>query len=265
MTTDISSDGKVGKGSICAEAAVTASLVADIDKLFDVVNADSPDLRRGKPHTTNWSLKSPHRDFIKNMISSFGKMKFIGSPRRPPSQDGWLTTLNAFLKLRQNLEAANITSLATRRLQQDPIENLFGCIRGNCGSNTNPTCGQFVAGLKIAVLSNLSHISTAGNCENDNNVIINNFNTLLSSVSQPTITSTEIADLPEIVDWPEISEENMEEANPEIQACAYGPIANLRLDEDANVLHEAIVIKTAMFMVLLDPSCYNSNNSYPYR
>lgn len=146
-----------------------------MDKLFDLMNADSPDLRRGKPYSTNWSKTSPHAEFIKKMKGFFQTMKFIGSPRRAPSQDGWLTTLNAFLILRKKLKAANITTLATRRLQQDPIENLFGCIRGNCGSNTNPTCGQFVAGLRTAILSNLSRIGTSGNCESDNNAIINHF------------------------------------------------------------------------------------------
>lgn len=59
-------------------------------------------------------------------------------------------------------------SLETRRLQQDALENLFGCIRANCGCNMNPTAVQFVAGFKTAILSNLAHI-TIGNCESDEN------------------------------------------------------------------------------------------------
>lgn len=113
-------------------------------------------------------------------------MKFIGCARKPPSQEGWIWTLNGIERLWHNLTLKHkIKSIATQRLQQDALENLFGCIRGNCGSNANPTCGQFVAGLKTSILSRLANMGTTGNCKTDNNVIINNFDTLLS-VSQPT-------------------------------------------------------------------------------
>lgn len=111
-----------------------------------------------------------------------------------------------------------------RSLQQDALENLFGCIRGNCGSNTNPTCGQFVAGLKAAIISNLSHMGTTGNCETDNNVIINNFDSFLSvsqsaqekkdSVVTASSSSTSYALYFEV-------DEAINTNNPEIQACAY--------------------------------------------
>lgn len=97
-------------------------------------------------------------------------MTFVGCPRTPPSQIGWVWTLNGVeLIFKKLVKDHNVRSLATRRLQQDPLENLFGCIRGNCGSNTNPTTGQFVDGLKTAILSRLAHIGTTGNCEIDNN------------------------------------------------------------------------------------------------
>lgn len=63
----------------------------------------------------------------------------------------------------------SIKSLATRRLQQDALENLFGCIRANCSSNCSPTNGQFIADLKTSILSNLSHVDY-GNCELDSNL-----------------------------------------------------------------------------------------------
>lgn len=200
-----------------------------MDKLFDCVNSDSADLRRGKTHATNMSSKSPHKEHFDKMRKFFSTMKFIGCQRKPPSQDGWIMTLNAIERLFRNLaQAYNIKSLATRRLQQDPLENLFGCIRGNCGSNANPTTGQFVAGLKTAIISSLSHIGTTGNCEADNNVIINNFDKLLSapksgpksgSKSGPKeMTQTEkfAVEVPT-----SIIEENIATDSAEIQACAY--------------------------------------------
>lgn len=66
---------------------------------------------------------------MRRFISS---MKYVGSKSKPPSQDGWIQTMNAIEKLWKNLQAKNIKSLSTRRLNQDPLEDCFGCIRYNC-------------------------------------------------------------------------------------------------------------------------------------
>ncbi|KAL4719467.1 hypothetical protein ACJJTC_012797, partial [Scirpophaga incertulas] len=215
--------------SLPPDAAVTANVVASIDKLFDALNSDSSDLRRGKPQATNMTATSPHTKFFSDMKIFFENMKYIGSPRKPPSQEGWIWTINGVGRLWRNLvQKYKIRSLATRRLQQDPLENLFGCIRGNCGSNTNPTCGQFVAGLKTAILSNLSHLGTTGNCEIDHNKIINNLDALLSSPLDSNERCTY-----EMERSPNVSSEILNELLPfevetsllenteEIQACAY--------------------------------------------
>lgn len=194
-----------------------------MDNLFDCLNSDCSDLRRGKAHATNLKHSSPHLKCFEKMKRFFSSIKYIGSPRKPPSQEGWIWTLNAIEKLWRSLvQKHHITSLATRRLQQDPIENLFGCIRGNCGSNSNPTCSQFVAGLKTAILTNMSHMGTSGNCETDNSVIINNFETLLS-VSQSTPQHTFARTEPEFlssIELPQI-DDAIQDNNAEIQACAY--------------------------------------------
>lgn len=58
--------------------------------------------------------------------------------------------------------------LSIRNLNQDPIENLFSCIRQHGGPNTNPTTHQFAALLKTVIVNKLtSPISDKGNCEDD--------------------------------------------------------------------------------------------------
>ncbi|CAK1597698.1 unnamed protein product [Parnassius mnemosyne] len=214
---------KIANGALTAEAAVTANVVSNMDKLFDCLNSDTADLRRGKIHATNMTLKSPHMSCFSDMKLFFQTMKFVGCSRQPPSLDGWIWTINGVERLFTNMSKAhNIKSLVTRRLQQDPIENLFGCIRGNCGSNTNPTTGQFAAGLKTSILSSLAHIGTIGsNCERDNNVIINNLSKLLS-LPQSTLMHAEpefhaISELPNV----HVIEQNIDKGNAEVQACAY--------------------------------------------
>ncbi|KAF9409722.1 hypothetical protein HW555_011012 [Spodoptera exigua] len=179
-----------------SEAAVTTDLISKMDMLFDSVNSDSSDLRRGKKHATNLKEPTPH----------------LHCTRTPPSKERWVWTLNAIELLWNYLrnKHAIIKSLATRRLQQDPLENLFGCIRGNCGANYNPTAGQFIAALKTSILSNLAHLNT-GNCESDYcESIIDNYKEVLTK-------STNICTDDEKV-------ENIchaEPSNGKAQACAY--------------------------------------------
>ncbi|KAG8239809.1 hypothetical protein J437_LFUL018704 [Ladona fulva] len=86
----------------------------------------------------------------------------------PPSHKGWLQTLRGVTLLWNNLKISNVSSLQLRWLNQDSLENLFGMIRHNCGSNRNPTAMQFIAALKTSLLNglvvrDLQH----GNCEVD--------------------------------------------------------------------------------------------------
>ncbi|CAF4883247.1 unnamed protein product [Pieris macdunnoughi] len=213
---------KIADGALSTEAAVTANVISHIDKLFDALNSDSADLRRGKIFSTNMTAKSPHHKLFQNMKYFFKTMKFMGSLRTPPSQEGWIWTINGVERLFKQFANEGIKSLATRRLQQDPLENLFGCIRGNCGSNSNPTVGQFVAGLKTSILSRLAHIGTTGcNCETDNNVVMNNYETLLS-VSQPRNCADILAsECSAFALSSSVEPQNIEEDNAEMQACAY--------------------------------------------
>lgn len=220
-------------GELPAEAAVTANVLDNIEKLFDCVNADTTDLRRGKLYATNMKKNSPHLAHFKVMKNFFKNMQFMGCKSKPPTQEDWIWSINGIERLWTTLTKNHneIKSLATRRLQEDPIENLFGCIRGNCGSNVNPTVGQFVGGLKTAILSNLSHISV-GNCKLDeNDSVINNCRLLFSNVHNfqflinsnlTTEEDTEEADRGAILQ--ELEDDIFEQAtvdDAELQACAY--------------------------------------------
>ncbi|XP_059053042.1 uncharacterized protein LOC131847470 isoform X1 [Achroia grisella] len=216
---------KISQG-LTPEAVVTANVIAKMDKLFDTLNSDTADLRRGKPLATNMKCSTRNITFINEMKLFFKNISFIGSSRKPPSQEGWVWTLNGVERLWNVLRQKHntIKSLATRRLQQDPLENLFGCIRGNCGSNHNPTSGQFKAGLKTAILSNLSQMG-GGNCEMDQNeTIINNFKSFLKPCVRNTQQIADTAADPISSNqsaFNDIDENILEECSGEIQACTY--------------------------------------------
>jgi hypothetical protein len=63
--------------------------------------------------------------------------------RPPPSQTGWLITIVAVQHVwrRVNVEE-KFKYVETRNLNQDVLQNSFGAIRLNCGSNNNPSVGQ---------------------------------------------------------------------------------------------------------------------------
>lgn len=62
---------------------------------------------------------------------------------KPPSQIGWLTSLNAIRQIWTYLHASQgIRVMRPRALNQDALEHLFGAVRGGCGSSDNPTVLQ---------------------------------------------------------------------------------------------------------------------------
>lgn len=215
-------------GELSLEALATADVINNMDRLFDCLNSDSIDLRRGKPHSTNLSQHSPHLEYFKKMKQFFQNLKYINCRQTPPSQMGWIWTMNGVERLWRQItkKHKDVRSLATRRLQQDPLENFFGCIRANCGTNSNPTANQFVAAMKTGILSNLAYVSQ-GNCQNDDNLtIIENIKCLLNPKEKSTDINTVqnsggkelVSQMPSAeVCW----EDNICDDNAELQACAY--------------------------------------------
>ena len=57
------------------------------------------------------------------------------------------------------------TSLATRRLNQDGLENFFGMVRQANGGNYKPDCFKFRCAFRKAAVTNVMAPSEHGNCE----------------------------------------------------------------------------------------------------
>ncbi|KAJ2946544.1 hypothetical protein O0L34_g12599 [Tuta absoluta] len=206
---------KVTTNELPTDALATGTILKKFDDLFDALNADSPDARRGKRCSTNMTHRSPHLKLFEDMKVFIRGMKFMGSSRTPPSQSGWIRTINAVERLWRNLNNLGIHSLSTRRLNQDALENFFGCVRYNSGSNCNPTVSQFIAGVKTAIISNLRHACKRKNCEDDNAALVDNLKAFLmtpgSDKGPELILETE----------PHTADSEIDLFSPEAQACAY--------------------------------------------
>lgn len=58
--------------------------------------------------------------------------------------------------------------LCLRSINQDALENFFGCIRSHNVRNVNPTSYAFVNSFKSFIINNLSGTRSPGaNCETD--------------------------------------------------------------------------------------------------
>jgi len=89
------------------------------------------------------------------------------------------------------LKGAGFKYLETRNLNQDPLENTFGVIRLHCGSNNNPTVGQFVDALKTSIINGLAFRDLGNtNCEDDKTELLDNLHSFLeecdASVPHPS-------------------------------------------------------------------------------
>jgi hypothetical protein len=101
---------------------------------------------------------------------------------------GWQITIRAMLAIWRKLKSVGYEYLCTRNFNQDPVENLFCCIRQHGIANTNPTCYQFISALKTCVVNNLEKsIHVSSNCENDSDKLLNNLRNFLTTSSSSTV------------------------------------------------------------------------------
>lgn len=78
---------------------------------------------------------------------------------------GCIINMRNFMDIYNSLSEQNfITRLPTHSLSQDHLENFFGKMRMLNGSNNNPTCQQFNAGMRKLLSNTTLHLSDKGNC-----------------------------------------------------------------------------------------------------
>ena len=83
------------------------------------------------------------------------------------------------------MKKLGFTSLILRNLNQDPLENYFGQIRQTCGSGTDPTYTQFIAGMKTCLVQQVA-AGRGTNCAEDDGDILADLEGLIEEASTCT-------------------------------------------------------------------------------
>jgi hypothetical protein len=178
----------------------TAAFVKEVDTLFDSFSCVASNRDHHKVLRCRLSSKSKHLEHWQNAARKIKSWTFLskeGEPiRPPPSQTGWLVSIAAVQHVwRRVNEKKNFTYLETRNLNQDALENTFGAIRLHCGSNNNPTVGQFVGALKTDIISGLAYRGLRDcNCEDDGASFLDNLHSFLkpSCVSSSSLLASHV-------------------------------------------------------------------------
>ena len=155
----------VATGVLPAAAAYTANFCQNMDDLFDSMNSNQL-FEKVKKMKQAVTPESQQISFWRSKIQWFSRWH-VPDGERIKCIDGWVLTLSATISLWNDLRTNyDFKFLFTRRLNQDPIENLFSIVRYKGGCNDNPMCHQFRYALKAAMINFLSHPSES-NCQKD--------------------------------------------------------------------------------------------------
>ncbi|KAJ8915390.1 hypothetical protein NQ315_008277 [Exocentrus adspersus] len=173
---------KHGFGRLGTSSLDTANFISFMDQVFDSINGSTYKANHGKILRCAVKKNSSHMQFWEKAIKVFQSMKFITArgETAPPSVNNWIKTLRGFRYIWRKL-CGRFKYLCPRNINQDPIENFFGCIRSHGVRNINPTCYSFIGSYKTPIINNFSSShSPCANCENYDGSILNSLQSLLS-------------------------------------------------------------------------------------
>lgn len=136
----------VSGGLLPASASGTAELLANFDQIFDCLTSSS--LHTPKEEFRPVTNTSQHEQMMSKMKSFVKSIKLID----PKSKKNVTSSLKCLKALEITLTSTmllwksiqgSVKFLCTRQLNQDPLENFFGCIRQQGGNSDSPTSQQF--------------------------------------------------------------------------------------------------------------------------
>ncbi|XP_064462001.1 uncharacterized protein LOC135372284 [Ornithodoros turicata] len=178
-------------GCMPPAATETSEFLLKMDQLFDCLNSSSVEQSDDDDKKMRYAMNNStkHKELLESAAQWVAQWKFH-SDRQPPTVRGWQITIRAVLALWEDLhQNFGFDHLLTRRLNQDPLENMFGQFQQMHGCNETPNAFQFVAGLKHTLAGRLMKLPSRGNCEADTTELLNDL--LRMPVSSPGDTPCE--------------------------------------------------------------------------
>lgn len=170
------------------ECLGTIKFIKNIDKLFDLFNSSSllDKKRFRRPlHLSRGMKRSEKFCFLDNVSKELSTLKIYNCRTKQDITNsvkflkGWLLNISSLKGLSTEMRSLGIQKLATRRLNQDCLENFFGLMRRKGGLNDNPSACEFENNYKQAFCCFITIPSKSGaNCEFDDAVILNTMNAL---------------------------------------------------------------------------------------
>lgn len=188
----------MGERQMPEEGHNTAKTLRFFDKLFDTLNGPSPQ-DKPNPHRTVMTNDSFHEQYLREAKGELHKMRFVNKETHKPEAasvpclGNLEKTIDGFLLLWKKMKSLGFTSLNTRFVNQDPLENFFGLVRSHCERNINPTCAQFYGIFKSLLINNLTSSHSVGsNCAPDDGRFILSWATFENERSEPELPNLEI-------------------------------------------------------------------------
>lgn len=183
--------------SIDAAASDTAELLLFMDTLFDSLNGHKVKSESSKPLKGGVREDTGHQQYWSETINILKTVKFM-DPRRKvfvqiPSVKNLIHTLKGMIYLCNVLFANKFKYVIPRTINQDALENFFGCIRSHGIRNVTPNVSHFTSSFKALVINNyIAGHSPGRNCEKDfNDGALNNLKSLLTGKANVTCTALE--------------------------------------------------------------------------
>lgn len=160
----------VSGGLLPASASGTAELLAQFDQIFDCLNSSS--FHTPKEANQPITSTSKHEQMMSKMKAFVQSIKVVD----PKSKKDITSTLKCLKALEITLTSTmllwksiqgSVKFLCTRRLNQDPLENFFGCIRQQGGNSDSPTPQQFSRAFRKLFFNSYLLPMGTGNCAAD--------------------------------------------------------------------------------------------------
>ena len=164
---------KSGKFSGCQESALaTATFIEKINKLFDCLNSYC--LYDRNPHKCALQANNIPYEYLQDMKNYFQNLHY---PVKVYCIEGMVQTISSILGLANSVwnEKSDIFFIATAKLNQDSLENLFYLIRSRGATNSNPSMYEFnIIMSKMLSMKIITSKTMSGNCEpNEEELLVN--------------------------------------------------------------------------------------------